>query len=258
MSVYAVNGKEPVAAWIPSLDTSGNGTTTLTDLVGSNNGTLTNMDAATDWVADTDAGGVRALEFDGSGDRIAFSATPRFSSGDTDATLSLWVKLAAGFPDFNAIFFQSASPYGPSDATVQIDYRNSTSRFRFVTFNASTATILNAATFGAASADVWYFLVCGYNASTNTMSISVDAGTPNTVGSAATLNSVANVQAIGQQLGSSRYLKGRIDDVRMFDSLLDAADIAYLYNSGSGRGRVASGVQARRRMSAQKLIQGVF
>ena len=48
MSLYAVNGKEPVAAWIPSLDTAGNGTTTLTDLVGSNNGTLTNMDAATD------------------------------------------------------------------------------------------------------------------------------------------------------------------------------------------------------------------
>ena len=47
MTIYAVNGKEPVAAWIPSLDTAGNGTTTLTDLVGSNNGTLTNMDAAT-------------------------------------------------------------------------------------------------------------------------------------------------------------------------------------------------------------------
>ena len=40
--------------WCPSLDDAGNGTTTLTDLSGNgNHGTLTNMDPATDWVADT-------------------------------------------------------------------------------------------------------------------------------------------------------------------------------------------------------------
>lgn len=93
MSIYAVNGKEPIAAWIPSLDTAGNGTTTLTDLVGSNHGTLTNMDAATDWVADTGAGGVRALDFDGVNDHVVFSP-PAFSS---TASFSLWVKPATNF-----------------------------------------------------------------------------------------------------------------------------------------------------------------
>ena len=75
--------------WCPSLDTSGNGTTTLTDLSGNgNNGTLTNMDAATDWVADTDNGGVRALDFDGIDDYVALPEQT-FAS---DFAISLWVK----------------------------------------------------------------------------------------------------------------------------------------------------------------------
>lgn len=60
-----------VGWWCPSLDDAGNGTTILNDLTGnSNEGILTNMDPATDWVADTASGGVKALDFDGSNDHI--------------------------------------------------------------------------------------------------------------------------------------------------------------------------------------------
>ena len=68
-----------LAWWCPSLDETGNGTTTLYDLVGSVNGTLTNMDASTDWVADTASGGVRCLDFDGTNDFIDYGATPGIS-----------------------------------------------------------------------------------------------------------------------------------------------------------------------------------
>ena len=45
---------DEVGWWCPSLDDTGNGTVTLNDLSGSgDDGTLTNMDAATDWVSDT-------------------------------------------------------------------------------------------------------------------------------------------------------------------------------------------------------------
>lgn len=76
--------------WCPSLDTAGNGTTTLTDLSGNgNNGTLTNMDAATDWVADTASGGVRALDF------AAGSEYVRINNAETGTnlatSLSIWV-----------------------------------------------------------------------------------------------------------------------------------------------------------------------
>lgn len=68
-----------IAWWCPSLDDAGNGTTVLDDLIGSNNGTLTNMDPATDWVADTASGGVRALDFDGVNDQVLAGDLSTFS-----------------------------------------------------------------------------------------------------------------------------------------------------------------------------------
>lgn len=62
-----------IAALCPSKDTSGDGTTTLTDFTGVGNGTLTNMDASTDWVTDD---GKRALDFDGSNDYVATQQCP--------------------------------------------------------------------------------------------------------------------------------------------------------------------------------------
>ncbi len=89
--------------WIcPSLDEEGNGTTTATDLSGNNrNGTLTDMDAATDWVADTAEGGIRALDFDGS-DRVLL--------GDVSAsqwTFATWVKVDSFGGAYKRLFGQA-------------------------------------------------------------------------------------------------------------------------------------------------------
>ena len=80
--------------WCPSLDDSGNGTTTLNDLSGNGrNGTLTNMvtsGVGNDWTADTTNGGVRALDFDGVNDFIDISS---FATGIStgDFSISVWV-----------------------------------------------------------------------------------------------------------------------------------------------------------------------
>jgi hypothetical protein len=52
-----------------------------------NHGTLTNMDPATDWVV---SGGRGALDFDGSNDRVVFSASSAFSLGKL-WTAAAWV-----------------------------------------------------------------------------------------------------------------------------------------------------------------------
>lgn len=79
-----------VAIWCPSLDDSGNGTTTVTDLVGNNDISLTNMNAASDWVNDTDNGGIRAVDFDGVNDFGIASSNP--TTGLNDFTISFWMK----------------------------------------------------------------------------------------------------------------------------------------------------------------------
>lgn len=89
MSATLWNGL--VARYCPSLDTDGNGTTTLHNLdgngaeVGSNDGTLTDMDAATDWVV---SDGKLALDLDGVNDRIDLYDLPLLAN----MTLSCWVK----------------------------------------------------------------------------------------------------------------------------------------------------------------------
>lgn len=85
-----------VGWWCPSLDDSGNGTTTLNDLVGTKPGTLTNFaltGSTSNWVADTDFGGVRAIDSDGINDTVRFPQFPALGTGDY--TLSLWCKCSS-------------------------------------------------------------------------------------------------------------------------------------------------------------------
>lgn len=77
--------------WIcPTLDSLGNGTLLARDLTYQRrHGTLTNMDPATDWVADTANGGVRALDFDGVNDRVITGLS--FNIGSSPFSLAAWV-----------------------------------------------------------------------------------------------------------------------------------------------------------------------
>jgi hypothetical protein len=66
-----------IAALCPSEDSAGDGTTTLTDFTSVSNGTLTNMDPATDWVTDD---GKSCLDFDGTNDHVITVSTPSAGS----------------------------------------------------------------------------------------------------------------------------------------------------------------------------------
>ena len=74
-----------VGAWSPCL--SPRGGTVLRDLSGrGNHGTLTNMDATTDWVT---SGGKTALDFDGSNDYVSIDHNSIFA-WPKGATFSTW------------------------------------------------------------------------------------------------------------------------------------------------------------------------
>lgn len=90
-----VNGKSPVAAWIPSLDSAGSGTTTANDIQGGLYPmTLANMTAADCWASDTERGGTRAWKFSGSNAGFSRVATTAFQFGAT-CTLTGWFKTSA-------------------------------------------------------------------------------------------------------------------------------------------------------------------
>ena len=214
MSIYAVNGKEPVSAWIPSLDTSGNGTTTLTDLVGSNDGTLTNMDAGSDWPADTDAGGVRALDADGVNDQVLLDSSFTLAA---NSGMSIWIKPA----QYSAVFCgESTSEYIGVLSSTRVRVRTGAVN---IDFNLASGSI---------PLDTWHHIVIARASGSTTVWLNNS-----------TIDTITTDSPVVDQFFSrlnNLFLAARMDDVRVFSVSLDSSDIAYLYNSGTGRGIVAS------------------
>lgn len=241
-----------VGWWEPSLDDTGNGTTTLYDLAGSNNGTLTNMDSATDWVADTDSGGVRALDFDGINDYVSIPNTRTHSSG-SELTISCWVKRNAAsvyaelvtkfiatsganedgwllrWDNANKLIWTVAQnggydQYVSSSAYTSTDWTHIALTHKFGS-SANTALYLNGAAVSAS-----------YTSGTGTRIPDSDAT------SDAILLGVQRYAGVSYNL-----LAGRLDGVRIYYSILSAATITKLasrraYQPGTARRKINDGL----------------
>jgi len=242
MSIYAVNGKEPVSVWIPSLDTAGNGTTTLTDLVGSKPGTLVNFaltGSTSNWVSDTGAGGVRALDFDGTNDYVDMGS-PIITS--TTFSLSLWFKRTDTRRQFFIDQYEATLPpkgFSLESGLTSNRVRGLSAGSSNFDCNGATDTTVNA----------WAHIVFTTDGSRADVYLNGSLDASDTSGS--TLVSTTAFNLGRYRHGSGIPCRGRMDDVRIFNAIaLDLSDVSYLYNSGSGRGRVASpGASRRRRQS---------
>lgn len=248
MSIYAVNGKEPIAAWIESRDTEAVTSAVASDLIsGTYPGTLTNMDLTADpdtaRIADTGAGGTRALELDGVNDFVSLGTSAALSiSGEM--AISCWYKSAGSYTQDQAIIGNCDSGGGLSNYILTVGYTG-----QKVEWWNNAATPVAASSNNIADTN-WHHLAAVRSGSAGswTIKIYVDGSL------------VANTTTSQNPHGSTRptsigrfgafggyYTKGRIDDVRVWNQVIDATDVSYLYNSGAGRGRVAVTAETRRR-----------
>jgi hypothetical protein len=217
---YDVNGKKPVSVWIPSRDTAGNGTTTLNDLVGSNNGTLTNMDPATDWVV---SDGKTALDFDGTNDEVLLSSA--FST--MPFSVSLWANCRQNTVN------QQAFGIGSSASTNQlfaVSFRGDLPGDPIVAQMRGSDNTLNTWAVSAAGYQVntWYHILAVFTSTTlRQIYINGVAGTQDTT---AYDVQPLNRMSIGSlpRITSVTFLNGLVDDVRFFDQELVLADAQYL------------------------------
>jgi hypothetical protein len=244
MSVYAANSKEPIVAWIPSRDDAANGSTPLTALVGSVTGALTSMDPVTDWVADTGAGGIRRIDMDGTNDYILSSAQVNVRQ----RTMNIWMYLTSlpgsnlhicgrvnGLSSLivegNIVVLPSGKVYGYCFDSAQ----RSTSTSDPTTVSINTWTMLSL-TLDGTNAKAW---INGVEVG------SVACTTPDF----SSVYTAPNLMIGGQSAIASAGFFGafRWDDFRLWSEALDSSDFSYLYNAGSGRGRVAVNAESRRR-----------
>ncbi len=236
---FSVNGKMPDAVWCPSVDDAGNGTTTLNEEIAGADGTLTNFalsGSTSNWVADTDNGGVRCIASDGSNDYIQ---SPFLPDGTSQMSISVWVKYSAS-SQFAGIWYWRKGTYpfelfviailadsaGNPGAKIvaQDNNSNTTSRFAISTANYND--------------NAWHHVVAVR--ATATMKLYVDGSLITTItASMPTITHSSNVFMNSRSNGNTALgtFSGRTDDFRFWHTPLDQSDVDYLYNSGAGRGR---------------------
>ena len=220
---YAVNGKSPLGVWCPSRDDSGNGTTTVHDLKGTSNGTMNGSAPAIGWVADTQAGGVRAVYFDAAFAAGVFKSVevPAFASGTTSWSIAYWSKITiTGFPVM--VSFNSGSVY------FHVPYNSSETFYNSRPTQRPSISV---------TANTWFHVGLVETGSVGKLYLNGSYVADFTGGSAGSINS--RTMSIGRSDPGNGGVTGRFDDLRVFGQVLDATDFSYLYNSGSGRGRQA-------------------
>jgi len=215
-----------VGYWSPAL--TGPTGTDLLDLSGeNNNGTLTNMDAPTDWVLDRYG---HAIDFDGSNDRVQLSRTVSLSSASF--TLSIWASQnAAGI----------GMPVGDRTSTVSYVWFRSGSYVRF-----STPGGLVEFT-GVTSFTGWNHLVLTGVASSSTLSTITAFWNGIRQAPIAVANGTFTMNTIGDgYTGQSFPFPGRIAEVVAWNRAMSDGGAVSLFRLGASNlghpGRISVGI----------------
>ena len=231
-----------VGAWCPSLGPTG---LRLHDHSRRNNwGTLTNMDAATDW---TVSGGQYALDFDGTNDYVVTSSGVPVASAVLSVSLWIWrrdtpttfprlVDLSDGTHSVQAVFDTGVSLGG--------------SGF-FVTKHSQYQAGTTGTQWGfVPTLQTWEHIAIIFNGVTSTTRVWRDGAEQtgaanNFVGAATATNTL--VFGARRDLNAVTQLDGQLDDIAIYTRALSANEIQQLYLLGRG------GMYERRRRTLRRV-----
>jgi hypothetical protein len=213
-----------VGAWCPSLGANG---TRLLDVSGRNNhGTLTSMDANTDYIP---SGGKLALDFAGVNDYVA---TGLSFAGASKLIISAWIFR----PSSTSNFYIGCGAGGSSGPRANIFINGST---YFV-----TAENAGGASYGSVSCSItgwnhFVYIFDGSGVNNATRLIAYINGNKQTLAYVSTVpGTLGNVGVfeIGRSLGQGLYGTGQADDIRIYNRALTATEVRQLYQGGRGYG----------------------
>lgn len=170
----------------------------------------------------------------GSSQYVSRASTADLQTGAIDLTYAGWIKLTA-----KTSFRMMAAKYSAGAAETLLWYDPGDDRFEFRTYVLVSEAALGTAkanTFGSPSAGVWYFLCAQQIAAGPTLRISVNGGAFDSVTPTGTPTAGSGIFQLGAYRGGSLPNGDMaIDEFGIWKRLLTAAEIAALYNAGSGR-----------------------
>ena len=209
----------PVAWW--KFD-EGTGTTTY-DSTGHNYiGTIT----AAIWLIDVNRGW--CLTFDSSGDYVTVPDTAALDMSSA-ITIAAWLK-PTNFGNYYFIVTKQPSGTAGSSYPGNYEFRTeaSTGRLNFLHQTSSGTTYSTYTSSSGLTAGIWQSVVVTLGSGQVNFYINVlSAGTTAQSGTFGILNN--EPVRIGKRKDSSSYFNGSIDDVRIYDRALSAAEVALLY-----------------------------
>ena len=212
-----------VGAWMPSLGVTGE---TLRDVSGNgNHGTLTNMDAASDWVA-TSKG--LALDFDGGNDYVSVGNKPSLQI-TKQITLSAWVR---GVPQSNkGIVGKYDSSVGQRGYLIAAQQASPSNRITwyYQRFAGSFTSDFITSSSVVLDGD-WHFIACSFVSSVYAR-IYVD-GVLDVSSTTNIASGIANNSAsfsIGTHARPAKYFNGNVSSVSVHNRALSPSEIKQLY-----------------------------
>ena len=192
------------------------------DAWGSNHGTLTNFnfDANSGWVGEGNCVSGDCLKFDGVNDYIY---APDSSSLDiySEITLSLWIKRVDMGSGYQGILTkESVGGYA-----LVLNYFAGDQKITYVGPGISTKT--TSATFNDYG---WHHFVCTINENNNSLKFYFDGILDSSHGTVGTLGATTTQLVVG--LRSGGWLKGILDDIRIYGEALSLSEIKKEYVAG--------------------------
>lgn len=164
---------------------------------------------------------------------LSHASNASLQVGGTDFSVAGWV-LANSLNDGNAAI-SKAGGFANAEFAIVDTFTGAAHNFGFQVFDNGGATshILAASNFGAIPGGTLCFVACTYTNSTNTMAISVNNGTPNTLMITGPVSSGTGLFEIGAADGVA-FWDGKVDQAGLWKKVLSAGEITQLYNSGAG------------------------
>jgi len=201
-----------VAAY--SAGEQGPGGLVLRDQEGSNHGTLTNMDPATDWVD-------QALDFKATANQ--YVDTPYVINGNDIFTISFWMNLDTVTKNFQAVFDGFIS-----SANRNIQIWMHTDSYLYV-WHLDNVLNSNRRTSTTLVANRWYHVTYSGNGAESTGKLYIDGEFDNTITIGSHAGGDVTVE-LGRRndASSASYLDGQLDDVAIYSRALSPQEIATL------------------------------
>jgi hypothetical protein len=206
-----------VGYWAPCLGPTG---TRLHDVSRYNNwGTLTNMDAATDWVID---GGQYALDFDGTDDHAVAGNWPNIPQNGT-MTIAAWVYVTST-TGYRTVLTKRVG--GTTAVNYELSFDTGNTRFGLYSGVGFTPSTTNMGT------NVWGHVVCAVDGAGAKYYLNGAADGTSTDKVGATNTAALNIARIDNI--AAQQFPGRMSDVIIWNRTLTPNDARRLYQLGRG------------------------